>query len=177
MEKEHFTRQLWISFGIILGSIVIAAGILAFLSGNISTQADAIVSDRATVQTKTDALANLAQLKAEAPQAVQYQSAIDQLLPDQYGLVTFTQWIAQLGARYNVATNALFQGSVVPSAGSTPGNTQFSFSAQGSPQNIAAFLDGMNSKSIGFLVTLTSFNVAGSGSNENITGQGTLFFR
>jgi hypothetical protein len=177
MEKERFARQLWISFGIIAGSIAIAAGILVFFSGNISAQADAIVSDRATVQSKTGALANLAQLESEAPQAAQYQSAINQLLPDQYGLVTFTQWIAQLGAKYAVTTNAAFQGSVVPSAGTTPGVAQFSFSAEGPPENISAFLDGMNVKSTGFLVTLTSFDVTGSGSNENMTGQGTLFFR
>jgi hypothetical protein len=177
MEKERFARQSWISFWIIVGSIAIAAGTLVLFSKDISAKADAIVSDRATVQSKTDALANLAQFESEAPQAAQYQLAINQLLPDQYGLVTFTEWIAQLGAKYNVTTNAAFQGSVVPSAETTPGTAAFSFSAAGSPGNIAAFLDGMSAKSTGFLVTLTSFNVTGSGSNENVTGQGTLFFR
>jgi Tfp pilus assembly protein PilO len=177
MEKKRFARQLWISFGIIVGSIAIVAGMLVSFSGDISAQAAAIVSDRATVQSKTDALANLAQLESEAPQAAQYQSAMNQLLPDQYGLVTFTQWITQLGAKYDVTTNAAFQGSIAPSAGTTPGTAQFSFSAEGSPENIAEFLDGMNAKSTGFLVTLTSFDVTGSGSNENMTGQGTLFFR
>jgi Tfp pilus assembly protein PilO len=177
MEKEHFAKQLWINFGIIAGSIAIAAGMLVFFLGNISTQADAIVNDRAIMQSKIDALANLAQLKSQAPQAAQYQSAIDQLLPNQYGLVTLTQWITQLGAKYNVTANATFQGSAVPSAGTAPGTAQFSFSAQGSLKNIAAFLEGMNSDSTGFLITLKSFDVTGAGSNENMTGQGTLFFR
>ncbi len=177
MEKKRFVRQLWMSFGVIMGSIVIAAGILIFLSRNISAQADAIASDRATAWEKTDALANFAQLKSAAAQAAQYQSAINQLLPDQYGLVTFTQWIVQIGTKYAVSANAVFQGSIVPSAGIIPGTAQFSFSAEGSPENITAFLDGMNTKSTEFLITLTSFNVTGSGSNENITGQGTLFFR
>jgi Tfp pilus assembly protein PilO len=177
MEKKRFARQLWISFGIIAGSVAIAAGTLAFFSRDISAQADAIVSDRATVRSKTDALANLAQLESEAPQAAQYQSAIVQLLPDQSGLVTFTQWIAQLGTNYDVTANAVFGGSVVPSAGTTPGTAQFSFNIEGSPENIAAFLNGMDAKSTGFLVTLTSFAVTGDGSNETMTGQGTLFFR
>jgi hypothetical protein len=177
MEKKRFARQLWISFGIILGSIAIAIGILAFFSGRISSEADAIVSDRAMVRSKADALANLAQLESEAPQAAHYQGAIDQLLPDQYGLVTFTQWLTQLGNKYGVTTNAAFQGSVTPSAGTTPGTAQFSFSAQGSPSDLVAFLDGMSAKSSGFLLTLTSFDVTGEGSNENMTGQGILFFR
>jgi hypothetical protein len=177
MEKERFTRQLWISFGIIIVSIAIAAGMLAFFSGQISSEADAIVSDRAMVRSKADALGNLAQLESEAPQAAQYQEAIDQFLPDQYGLVTFAQWLAQLGNKYGVTANAAFQGSVTPSTGTAPGTAQFSFSAQGSPSAVAAFLDGMSAKSSGFLLTLTSFDVTGSGSNESMTGQGILFFR
>jgi hypothetical protein len=177
MEKKRFTRQLWISFGIIVGGIAIAIGILTFFSGQISSEADAIVSDRATVRSNADAVANLAQLESGAPQAAQYQEAIDQLLPDQYGLVTFIQWFAQSGNKYGVTANAAFQGTVTPSAGTTPGTAQFSFSAQGSPSAVAAFLDGVSAKSSGFLLTLTSFDVTGGGSNENITGQGTLFFR
>ncbi len=140
MEKKRFVRQLWISLGIIVGSVAIAAGILVFLSGNISAHANTIVSDRATVQSKTGALAGLAQLESEAPQAARYQLAIDRLLPDQYGLVTFTQWIAQLGAKYDVTTNAAFQGSVVPSAGTTPGTAQFSFSAEDHRKILPHFL-------------------------------------
>ncbi|MGD1003520.1 MAG: hypothetical protein ABR884_03020 [Minisyncoccia bacterium] len=177
MEKKRFTRRLWISFGIVIGGIAIAIGMLAFFSGRISSEADAIVSDRATVRSKTDALANLAQLESGVPQAAQYQEAIDQLLPDQYGLVNFTQWFAQSGNKYGVDANAAFQGSVTPSAGTTPGTAQFSFSAQGSPSAVAAFLDGMSVKSSGFLLTLTSFDVTGGGPNENMTGQGMLFFR
>ncbi len=177
MEKKRFARQLWISFGVILGSIAIAIGMLAFFLGQISSQADAIVGDRAMVQSKTDALANLAQLESDAPQAAQYQVLINQLLPDQYGLVTFTQWLTQLGNKYGVTTDAAFQGSVTPPAGTIAGTAQFSFSAQGSPSALAAFLNGMSTKSSGFLLTLTSFSITGEGSNENMTGQGTLFFR
>lgn len=177
MEKERFARQLWLSFGIIVGSIAAAMVVLYFLSGNILAQADMIVNGRATVRNKADAVATLAQLGSEASQAAQYQSAIDQLLPDQYGLVTFTQWVVQLGTKYDVTANAAFQGSVVPSAGTTPGTAEFSFSVEGSPNNVAAFLDGMSKSATGFLVTLTSFNVANNGPNEDVTGRGTLFFR
>jgi outer membrane murein-binding lipoprotein Lpp len=177
MEKGRFARQLWISFGIIIASIAIAGGALAFLSGQISAQADTIASDRAAVQEKTDAVANLATLKAAVPQAAQYQSAIDQLLPSQYGLVTFTQWLAQLGAKYNVTTDAAFQGSVVPSAAGTAGTAQFFFSAEGSPDNLTAFLDGMNAQSSGFLVSITAFDVTNNEANDRMTGQGILFFQ
>ncbi|HUC31632.1 MAG TPA: hypothetical protein VMR99_03050 [Candidatus Paceibacterota bacterium] len=177
MGKERFTKQLWISLGIIALSIVIAAGALFFLSGQISAQAAMIVSDRKAVQEKTDSVANLAQLEMDAPQAAEYQVAINQLLPSQYGLVTFTQWLAQLGAKYDVTTDAAFQGSIMPPAGTVAGTAQFSFSAEGSPDDLTAFLDGMNAKSSGFLVSLGSFDVASDGMDEKVTGQGIVFFQ
>lgn len=177
MVKDRFKRQLWISIGIIAASIVVAAGVLYFLSGNISAEAQAIASGRAQVESEIDDIANLATLQEAAPQAARYQAAMDQILPDQYGLVTFTQWFATLGQKYGVTANATFQGSVVPPAGATPGNTQFSFDAEGTSEDLTAFLDGLNATSTGFLVTLTSFSVKSDGTSEDMTGQGTLFFR
>ena len=177
MGKDRFTKQLWISAGVIVAGIVLAAGVLGFLSGDISAQASAIANDRAVIQENANAVATLVQLDADAPQAARYQAAIDQLLPNQYGLVTFTQWFSQLGEKYGVTTDAAFQGSVVPPAGTVAGTAQFSFGAEGSPDNLTAFLDGMNAKSSGFLVSLTSFDVASDGMNEKMTGQGVVFFQ
>ena len=177
MEKERFTRQLWISLGIIVGSIALAAGLLAFFSGDISAKADAIVADRVPIQTKTNAVANLAQLEAAAPQAAQYQTEIDQVLPNQYTLATFTQWFAQLGAKNGVTTDAAFQGSAVPPAGIAPGTAQFSFDAEGPSANLIAFLNEMNAPSSGFLISIASFDVTTDGTNDKMTGQGTVFFQ
>lgn len=177
MVKDRFIRQWWISAGIIVASIAIAAGILYFFSEKLSAEANAIVTDREMLQEKTDAVAELAQLEADAPPAARYQAAIDQLLPNQYGLVTFTQWLGQLGTKYNVTANAAFQGSVVPSSGTTAGAAQFSFSAEGSPSDVAAFLDDMNARSSGFIISLASFDVVNNGANETVTGQGTVFSR
>lgn len=177
MFKDRFSMQLWISLGIIIASIIVAFVALQFLSGKLSTDADAIVSDRTTAQAKTNALANLAQLEADAPRAAQYQSAMNQLLPDQYSLVTFPQWLAQLGEQNSVTVSAAFEGEATSPSGATPGSAQFSFNAQGTPQNVATFLDAMNKKAVGFLIELTSFGMTSDGSNENITGQGMVFFR
>jgi Tfp pilus assembly protein PilO len=177
MVKDRFLRQLLINIGIILASIIVAAGIIFFLSGTIATQVSMIQKDRTLVQQNTDAIANLAQLESDAPQAARYQAAINELLPNQYGLLTFAQWLSQLGAQYGVTANAAFQGAVVPRAGTTAGTAQFSFNAEGSPANMATFLDALNVQSTGFLVSLTSFDVTSDGVNEKIVGQGTLFFQ
>jgi hypothetical protein len=177
MVKDRFAKQLWISGGVILGSIAIATGVLIFLSGEISAQASTIMTDRESIQEKTAAVATLAELEQDVPQAAQYQEAIDQIIPDQFGLVTFPQWLSTLGARYDVTTDAVLQGAATPAAGATAGTAQFSFTADGSPSNLAAFLNDMNSKAAGFLLSLSSFNVVSDGTNQKITGQGILFAR
>src|SRR6185437_3548916 len=97
MFKDRFTKQFWISLGIIAASIIIAVVVLNYFAGDMDAQASAIVSARGQAQAQTAAIANLAALKSQAPQAAQYQAAIDGLLPDQYNLVTFPQWFARLG--------------------------------------------------------------------------------
>lgn len=176
MVKKRFSMQLWISSGILVGSVVIAIIALQFMMGKMSADVAAIVADRAAVVSHTDLLSELAALGSDAPRAAQYEAAMNQLLPDQYGLLAFPQWLSQMGAKYGVTTDAVFQGSVNLPSGGSIGTAQFSFTAQGSPQNLAAFLVAMNT-SPGFLVALTSFGVTNNGSSDNMTGQGTLFFR
>lgn len=177
MVKGYFKKQFWISFGIVVASVVVTVGALYLFGGNINDQASMIAGYRTEIQEKADAVANLATLESAAPQAEVYQTAIDQLLPDQYGLVTFPQWLAALGAKYDVTTDVAFQGAVVPSGATTPGTAQFTFSAEGSSGNLADFLAGMNERSSGFLISLGSFDVTGNGATDSMTGQGTLFFR
>lgn len=179
MVKDRFSKQLWMSLGIIVISILISGGVLYFFTGDLSANADAIMAAHATIQTQNDALANLANLKQQAPQAAQYQAEIHQLIPDQYGLVPFAQWFKDEGSRYNVTADAVFQGSIVPAQGSTPGTISFSFNVQGTPSNLISFLDTVSatSTSSGFLLTINSFNITMNGTSANATGQGTLFSR
>jgi hypothetical protein len=177
MVKDRFAKQLWISVGVILGSIAIATGVLVFLTGEMTAQANIIVSDRQAIQEKTEAVATLVQLEAAVPLAAQYQKAITQLIPDQYTLVTFPQWLSGLGAKYNVTTDAVLQGSPSQATGATAGVAQFSFTADGAPSDLSAFLNSMNAKSSVFLLSLGSFSVTSDGTNQKVTGQGTLFSR
>ena len=177
MVNEHFARRVWISVGIIVASIGLAAGLMDYFSQTLSAQANIITSDRAGIQERNNAIENLAALEAGARQAAPYQAAINQLLPGQYGLVTFTQWLSQLGTKDGVAADAVFQGAIDPPAGTSPGTAQFTFNAEGPPNNLIAFLDDMNARSSGFLISLSSFDVTNDGTNEKMTGQGVVFFR
>jgi len=177
MVKDRFVRQMWIGLGIIVASIALAAGAIFYYANDLSAQADGIVNDRTAMQRQTDSVTDLANLEHSVPQAAQYQVAMDRLLPDQYGLVTFGQWVSQLGQKHNVNANAQFQGAVTAPTGITLGNAGFSFDAEGSPADLASFLDEMTLKSSGFLLTLGSFDFTSNGTDSKVTGQGTVFFR
>lgn len=177
MAHNQFIRKLWISSGIILTSVVVLVGAIAYCINDLSVQAGAIVDDRASIQSRADAVADLAGLEAAMPAVGEYRSAINQLLPDQYGLVTFGSWFSRIGSQYGVTANATFQNSFVPAAGTSAGTAGFSFDAEGSPANIISFLDEIDTKSSGFLLAVTSFNFTSDGTNAKVTGQGTVFFQ
>ena len=175
MNAKVFARGLWISFGVIVVSIIFAIGAIYYLANDLSAQADAIVRARAQVQNETTAVGNLANLKAQAPQAEQYQAAINDLIPGQYGLVTFDQWFQGIGKQYGVTATAAFQGAVTPAQGSTPGTVAFSFNASGPPSNVETFLDAVSRRATGFLLSIDSFNVSMNGTDYQVVGKGTLF--
>jgi hypothetical protein len=177
MVNDRFARRLWISAGIIVASLVIAFFALNYFSGDLAAQANTIVAVRATIQAQTDAVSNLAALEQQAPQAAQYQAGINALIPDQYALVGFSSWFTQEAKKYNVTASASFQGDMVQPTGAAPGTAQFTFDAEGSLSDLTTFLDAVSAKSKGFLVSFTTFDLSADGTNEKITGQGTLFFQ
>jgi len=178
MIKENFKKKLWISFGIILGAIIIASVALYILSGDLDVQAKAIVADRAQIETQDEALSNLANLKASAPQAATYQAAINQLLPGQYGLVDFGQWLTARGQLYGVSATFSFQGNPPAPAPGDLGTAPFSLTAQGpSIASLDDFLKDIETEAPGFLLSINSFTVTNNGSSPSLTAQGVLFFQ
>lgn len=177
MVKDRFVKKLWISFGIIIASIVIAAGAFYFFAGAIATQATAVVNERAAVLGQADAFADLASLEGAAPQAAQYESAIDRLLPSQYALVGFGQWFSSEGSQYGVTANATPPQVVTQPQASTPGAASFSFAAEGPLTNLTTFLNAAAAKSSQFLFSFGSLTVMSNGTDYKITGQGTIFFQ
>jgi hypothetical protein len=160
---------------VIAVSIIAAIVAIYYLTDDLSAQAAAIVQARTAVQNANAAVANLASLKAQEPKAEQYQAAINDLVPSQYGLVTFNQWFGNLGKQFGVTAGASFQGAATSPQGTTPGTAGFSFSITGSPANVEAFLDGASRHATGFLLTFDSFNVSTNGPDYQVAGKGTLF--
>ena len=175
--KNDIKKQLWISGAIIFGSMVVAAAVVYYLSFDIAAKAKAIADDRSLTDQKTGVLAVLAGLKAQAPQAAAYQAAIDQLIPSQDGLIGFGGWLNQIASSDGVTANFSFDGDPVPASGNIPGYVAFSLNASGPINNIVNFLDDIESKSPGFLLSIKSFDLTEQTANYQIVAQGQLFSR
>jgi Tfp pilus assembly protein PilO len=175
--KTNFNKRLAWSVGIIVASIVLIVGAIVYAANDLNADANKFVSDRAAMQANTAALARLADLERDAPQAILYGTAIDALLPTQANLINIPPEVAALAAADGVTATFTFKGNPsAPPAGSV-GTVPFSISVQGTLANMASFLQDLESKNSKFLLSVDSFSVNNSGNTADLTGQGTLFFQ
>lgn len=172
-----FRRQLIVNLVVIAASVVVATILMVILTGSIGAEVSAIQTDRGTINQETNVLSTLSALKQQAPQAAAYTVAIDQLLPAQEGLIGFGDWLNTAAAADQVTVRSSFNGSPTPPTDSVAGQSGFSLQVNGSLSSIASFLEDIESRLPGFLLSMSSFSVSIDGNSYRFTGPGTLFFR
>jgi hypothetical protein len=172
-----FKRKLILSFSIITVSVAGATAALYFLSGNIASQVKKVQADRSLINQDTSALDTVSVLREQLPQATAYEAAIDQLLPTQDGLIAFGDWVNTIAEAHQVTATVSFMGSPMPPSATAPGASDFSLEVDGPLDNIVAFLTDIESQSSGFLLQISSFDIAESNGSDRLTGQGNVFFR
>ncbi len=175
--NDSFKKYLRIGIGVILGSIVITSVAFWYFSNGLRAEADSIIAKKTALKNEASALANYAALKSDAPKAAQYDAAIQKLLPDQSGLITFNTWVSQIARGYGVIATVAYQGDPTLPTGLVPGSVAFTMTAQGPENSIVPFLDYISVKAVGFPFSFGSFNFTNDRTQENFTGQGTLYFR
>lgn len=173
----RFKKRLWIGGGVIMASIFIASGAFYFLSGSITSKADKIVAQKTSARNNANAIANFATLATALPEATKYETAIQKLLPDQSGLISFNTWIGQIAQKYGVIATVAYQGDPTPATASVPGSANFTMTAQGPEGSIVSFLDYLSSQAQGFILTFNTFDFTNDQSQEGIIAQGTIYFR
>jgi hypothetical protein len=172
-----FKRPLVTSVSLILVAIIVAAVSIYFLATGIMASAKAIAQDHAQLDAATGAVAGVAALKAQAPQAKQYQLAFEKLLPTQDGLIGFSGWINSVANAHGVSSKVVFQGKLVPPSATGPGQAGFSLTVTGDMSNIISFLNDIETKTPGFLLSLSSFDLVNASPHYQVSVQGNVFFR
>ena len=175
--KSNFKQSLWVSFGVIFGTILVASAALYFLSTDLAAQAEKIITDKALIAEQTGALDILASLKSDAMQAAPYAAAMGKLLPPHDELIGFPQWLTALGQAHNVSVSAAFQGNNVPVTDSAPGNDSFSMNASGASADLITFLRDLETRVPGFLLAIDTFDLGNTGPSYQLSAPGRLFSR
>jgi hypothetical protein len=175
--NNSFKKHLWIGTGIIVGSMAVAFIAFYLFSGYLRTRADNIIAEKTAAKKEASAIADFAALKTDAPKAAQYDVAIQKLLPSQSGLITFNAWVSQIAKGYGVIATVAYQGDPTLPTGATPGSAAFTMTAQGPENSIVPFVDYLSSRAVGFPFSFGSFNFTNDRTQENFTGQGTLYFK
>lgn len=176
--KTNFKKQLWISGIIIGGTILIASFGFYYFSGSLSAAVARVVRNRAAEQAQASSLGKLAELQQDAPAAANYETAINDLIPSEYALINFNEWLGTLGNTFSVTASAELQGTPATPAAGSIGQAPFNLTADGTFANIVAFVQSLESKAPAYLLSLSSFEITSdSGGNAHLTAQGVLFFQ
>lgn len=175
--KNIFRKQLWISFGVVFGTIILAAAAIYFLSNDLNAQANKIISDKTLIDRQTAVLGVLAKLKSDAPTAAAYSALFDKLLPTHDALIGFPQWVAAIGKSHNVDATVVFQGNNTPTSTSAPAADGFSLTASGAMDDLTAFLADIESRAAGFLLSIDAIDLVDGGTTYRLTAQGRVFSR
>ncbi len=172
---RNLKREWWLSGGIIVGTLAASVVTLAFLSGDLSGQAAAIISDRGFIAGQNAALGNFAALKSDAAKAAPYMDAMRGLLPTHDALIGFPEWLNTVGGSHKVSVSVTFTGNDVAASGDTPGSQSFSLSATGAGSDVTSFLDDIETKAQGYLLSIDSFDLVNEGTDYRLTAQGNVF--
>jgi len=175
--KSRFAKQLWISFGAIVLSIIAASGALFYFAGDIDSQVEKISNDRLLAAESVAALGVLAQLEKDAPDAAKYAAAMDALVPTHDNLIGVPAWISTIAAKDRVTASLSFLGNNTPASVSSPGTDGFSLVVDGALPDISTFIDDLESNSPQFLLSIGSVDLVSNGGSYRLTSQGMVFSR
>ncbi len=173
--ERTFSKQLWISLGIIIASIIATTVAFYYFSGEIEARVASILRARSDITAQNMSLSLIASLKSNTPQATKYQTAINHLLPTPDNLINFPGMVDTIARSYGLNDKVVFTGDPVPAAAAVPGYAQFTLEADGADVDLRSFLRDIELKTSQFVIEVKSFNFTGSGPASRLSLIGRVF--
>ena len=170
-------REIGISAGIMIASVLAASAGMYWLRGNLTQDADAVAGLRVALMNRTRALESLAALKRDAPVAAAYERALAALVPTEEDLLDAPRRFEAMAQSYGVTAVFKFQGDLARPSETALGRAVFSLDAEGAYADLAQFLEAIESVESGMLLGLDAFDITRSGTRHRLTTRGTLFFK
>ncbi len=168
---------MWISVALIVGGIAALSFALYVLSGDIVTEADKIIADRALIARRAQGIGALADLKRDAILAQSYKDAMTKLLVPQDKLFDFPHWLDGLASSRHVSASFSFDGTQSLPQPNFPGFNGFNLSVSGNNmQDVIDFIKDVEFRTPEFLVDISSFDITKNGDNYSVAMRGRIFF-
>lgn len=171
-------RRIFGDAGIIIGSLLIAGAVLYWFGGFLGAKAEKIAADRGLIHRRSKILETLAELKRVAPEAAQYKTKIDAVLPAKDQLLDFPGWFEGFARVHQLKLVASFQqAGQVEAKNDSAGYISFGASAEGQYENIVAFLKDVENNPQRFFVDITTIAIEKRIGNYSASMSGKVFFK
>lgn len=177
MKPKNFKEQVWVGFGILVGSLVVFGALFYILVVDVQHAVDAIAQNRDVVASESTLVNSFSDLKENVASAAVYQTAMDKLLATQDNLIVFPSQIDGLAQKDDVDAVFSFEGDPVPSGPNTVGHVDFTLNATGPLTNITTFLKDMESSAPILLSKIDSFDLTQGGQSYTLAASGEVFFK
>lgn len=174
---QELRREFLISFGIIIGGLIVAGAASFFLSRDVAMQAGNAAEARELIRQRAATLGALADLKKGAPQAAVYRTALDKILVSEDQLLDFPRWLDGLARGRGVSLNFSFAEGQIQPEGQVPGSVGFSVDINGRLDSITGFLNDIELGPPRFLLGLEDFKLSGEGNGYSLKIKGRIYFR
>lgn len=163
-------------YGVVIPSVVIVvvAGITLLLGSDIGRRADAIRSSEQELSSRAQAVEALAYLRADKDRAQKYSNVLENILPTKDQLIGFPREFDAVAKKYSVRLATAF-GAEEKGTDVKPGSIEFVFTAEGSLQNLLAFMKAAESGR--YILEWTSFEFLRSSGGYSATMAGRVFSR
>ena len=176
MDPE-FKKEVIISGGVIVASILIFGIASWYLANGISEQAAQIIEKRTVLAEWARSVSTLGEFRLVAPEVEKYEAQIKAILPGKEGLIDFGRVVETIARVNRVKTIFNFEGEAVPAQVGVPGYIAFSLRADGNFADIQSFFTTLHGRGSKFLISLSGLDLQRAGEEYHAAVQGRVYFR
>ena len=145
--------------GIVVISLVAFFVIFGQLESKLAGLSTSASSAQASINHKSQLLADLAELKRNSGKANEYKTKMEALLPERDQLYNYQRYLENLAAPRKLNVNFNFQGEPVAATPTAPGSASFNLDISGSLDAILLFMRDAELKTTRNIVSIENFDL------------------
>jgi hypothetical protein len=175
---DAFRRHTIIGGSMIAASLVVAAALVAWVSGDMASRAERIAKNRVAIRDAGALTQGMLQIRTMESQIVAYETRMAALLPKEERLLQFGGWIGELETKHRVIAEYRFQGESAAPSAESPGIMEISLTVLGALEDVRSFFADIESDGQRYLVGFTGFEATEERAGQYaVAARGRIFFR